>query len=306
MSASEPEVMQPQDDETSKKKGRQIARRDTTAIAQERPVPGSIEDLMVRAVEQGNMDVIERVFALSKEVKAERAKEAFLDAMSKFQSFMPKILKNKKGYGYWYAPLGEIEDKIQKPMELSGLSKRWKQVETQSPDTVTMICIVSHRDGHSEETPIGPVGWDLLERTDRMNGLQHRSAVITYLQRYTLIGGLGLSSAESDPDGVIPEEARAQKGAQQQRQPVSQPQQKPTAKRAADAKAAALGEKPQIQPASEGEAIEASTIKVLTAKMESGALSGADFEKRFGFKGIERVNRKDINVVLSWIADPTR
>jgi hypothetical protein len=296
----EAEVVESESQTNNKNKKRSMVKHEPqqTALA---PAPGSIEDLMIRAVEKGDMDLIERIFALNEKVKIERKEKAFLAALSRFQSIVPKIPKTKKGYGYWYSDLGTIESKIAKAMEASGLSKRWRQDET--PDSIKMYCVVSHSEGHSEETPIGPVPWDLLEKTERMNGLQHRSSVITYLQRYTLIGALGLATADDDPDGVIPEDARIE-AEKQRRQPVSQPQPKPSVQKKAAAKPTATGERLPLQPAPEGEAIESSTIKVLTSKMEHAALSNGDFKKRFGLDGVEQINRKNINEVLAWIIDP--
>lgn len=302
MEPKEAEVVESESEgDSPKKKGRQIARRDNTAIAQQGPVPGSIEDLMAQAVASQNMDTIERVFKLRNEIKAEKSREAFFAALSQFQSLVPDIPKRKKGYGYFYAPIGDIDKGIKKAMDAAGLSKRWVQAET--PEFVTISCVVTHTEGHSEQATIGPVGWDLLEKTERMNSLQHRAAVISYLQRYTMVAALGIATSD-DTDGataIIPEEAR-----RQQRQPVSQPQQKPSAKRAAEAKAAP-GEKPQLEPAAEGEAIDSATVEGLKKAMERAVLGNTEFVKRFpALSGLENVKKTDSRVVMSWIADPIK
>lgn len=287
----EGEIVEP---ETNGKKHRR-GKKETTAIATRTP---GIEELMAQAVDTGNMDTIERVFALRQELKREAAKEAFFTALSRFQSLVPEIPKRKKGYGYLYAPLGAIEKAIKDAARECGLSKRWVLVE--DADVITVSCVVTHTEGHSESTSIGPVGWDLLEKTERMNGLQHRAAVIQYLQRYTAVAALGLATADEDTDGGIsPEEARKVRAA------VSQPQQKPTAQKLKKVTNEQSGARSSIVPAPDGEAIEASTIKVLTSKMEHAALSNGDLKSRFpAISGIEQINRKDINAVLAWIIDP--
>lgn len=299
MPASEPEVKEaeivppePNGSTGKKKRGKQ----ESQAIAV-RSTPG-IEDLMAQAVATNNLDTIERVFALRNQVKAEAAKEAFFAALAEFQSLVPKIRKRKKAYGYFYAPIGDIEAAIRDAMKQCGLSKRWVQEET--GDQVTVSCIFTHAEGHSESATIGPVGWDLLERTERMNGLQHRAAVIAYLQRYTLIAAGGLATADDDTDGaLIPEEVRKQ----QPRQPIKQPQQTPTAQKAASAPKV----RAELEPAGEGEAIDDATVKGLTKAMENAVLSNADFTKRFPkLSGIEQVRKADARAVMSWIADPQR
>lgn len=159
--------------------------------------------LLAIAVEKNlDLDKIERLMDLLERHEKKQARSAFFAALARFQSLVPDIRKLKAGYGgVFYAPLGDIERIIRDAMQTCGLSKRWKQIE--GNNEVTMICVVTHVDGHSEETPFGPVTWDLLERTNRMNGLQHRAAVITYLQRYTLIGALGLTTADEDIDGRL-------------------------------------------------------------------------------------------------------
>jgi hypothetical protein len=125
--------------------------------------------------------------------------------MARFQSLVPNIPKQKQGYGYLYAPLGDIDRAIKGALRECGLAKTWRQIE--EVDQVTVICVVTHEGGHSKEYPIGPVPWALLEKPtsnegkSKMNGLQHRGAVLTYLQRYSLIGALGLATADADTDG---------------------------------------------------------------------------------------------------------
>jgi len=295
MSAAEPEVM-PADAATNLEivqPPESIAIESNSLLANAMQVPGISMDERLML-----LDRIESIFVARQKAAAE---SAFFAAMSLFQSKLPKIPKTKKGYGYWYAPLGVIEKYIQEPMRLAGLSKRWRQEET--PETVKMICIISHVGGHSIENPLGPVPWDLLERTNQMNGLQHRSALLTYLQRYTLIGAAGLATADDDPDGIIPEEHRTQVA--QKRQPVRQPQQTPTAQKANGAKEPKV--KADLEPAGEGDAIDAPTVQGLTKAMENAALSNADFTTRFPkLAGLENVKKSDARAVMSWIADPQR
>lgn len=156
--------------------------------------------LLSQAIEKGlDITTLERLMSLQERWEANRAKAEFFEALARFQSLVPDIPKQKQGYGYLYAPLGDIDRVIKDAMRDCGLSKKWVQAET--GDTVTVSCVITHIAGHSESSSIGPVGWDLLEKTKQMNGLQHRAAVITYLQRYTLVAALGLATADDDTDG---------------------------------------------------------------------------------------------------------
>lgn len=173
--------------------------------------------LLALAINKGmDLETVSKFMDLYERWEAKQALQAFNRAMTKFQALVPEIPKDKKGYKTDYAPLGTIEKVIKASMAECGLSKDWKQIE--EPSQVTIICVITHEGGHSKERPIGPVPWSLLEKTDLMNGLQHRAATITYLQRYSLIGALGLTTADADSDGRDP---KGDKGRRKQEEPQS-------------------------------------------------------------------------------------
>jgi hypothetical protein len=160
--------------------------------------------LLSQAIDKGlGIETLERLMALQERWQANAAKAEFFDALARFQSLVPDILKKKKAYEAMYAPLGDIDRVIKDPMRECGLSKRWEQQQDDG-GKLTMTCIITHLAGHSERTSIGPVDPGTLEKTKAMNTIQQRGAVITYLQRYTLIGALGLTTADADIDARIP------------------------------------------------------------------------------------------------------
>src|SRR5437867_1584359 len=93
---------------------------------QEEPVRGLVRQLDPQAlIEQAisknaSIEVLERLFALYKEIMAERAKQEFNLAMAEFQRNCPKIIRTEKAdfqsktgrVRYTYAPLEEVLDKI--------------------------------------------------------------------------------------------------------------------------------------------------------------------------------------------------
>lgn len=192
--------------------------------------------LMVKAIESGaNIEVLERLMALQEKFLARRAKAEFDEALSKFQSIVPPIKKNKKGYDntYNYAELDKIVEVIRKPLYECGFSYKFKfkDVKKDNPYSIDEIiavakatdfedkkklaklektlreiitdkdievtCILTHKAGHSEETTmIGPE-----DHSGFKNAIQARGSSTTYLERYTLIGALGLVTADVDNDG---------------------------------------------------------------------------------------------------------
>lgn len=291
MSIKEAEIVEP---EKPERKSKAIAKRESQAL--ERSAP-SMAEVLMSAVEGGApIETLERIAKMVEEAQARNAAAAFFDALARFQSLVPEIPKRKQGYGYLYAPIGDIDKAIKGAAKECGLSKRWTQIETN--DQVTVSCVVTHVGGHSETSSIGPVSWDLLERTDRMNGLQHRAAVISYLQRYTLVAAFGLATADDDIDAESPKDAR------EARKPVSQPKPRPSTQKAAQP----AGSKRQLEPAAtEDEAIPPSTQKGLAMAMDKAKLSEDDFLKRFApLTGLEQLRKTDAQAVMSWIADPQR
>ncbi len=154
--------------------------------------------LLEMAVRSGaDIDQLEKLMNLQERHEAKIAKSDFLIAMSKFQNLSPRITKNKEGYGYMYAPLSDIVEQIKEHLFDCGLSYRFEQSHS---DKVTITCIVSHVSGHSETNTM-TAGADT---SGSKNAVQAIGSTVQYLQRYTLIGALGLTTADDDIDGRLP------------------------------------------------------------------------------------------------------
>jgi hypothetical protein len=100
---------------------------------------------------------------------------------------------------YKYAPLADIVRQIKDACKACGLSYRWTFQDTK--DELRVTCIITHLDGHSEETTMS----SNADTSGAKNAIQARGSAIEYLKRYTLIGALGLSTSDTDVDGQLPE-----------------------------------------------------------------------------------------------------
>lgn len=162
--------------------------------------------MISHAVANGaSIEAIEKLMALHERIEAAQARKAFDAALSAAKSEIPVILKNKLvDYAstdgksrtiYRHEDLGEIARTVDPILAKHGLSYRFKTIsEINQPISVT--CIVSHRDGHSEtNTLTGP-----RDDSGKKNALQQMGSTISYLQRYTLKAALGLAAA-ADDDG---------------------------------------------------------------------------------------------------------
>jgi len=175
----------------------------TTNIVSE---PTSPTKLIQIAIEKGvDIAQLEKLMDLQDRWEKKEAKKSFLEAISSFQSSVPYLKKNKIAkivskngagtFSYKYADIGSIAEQLKKPLRENGLSYRWEFSETNGIMRVT--CFISHRDGHTEQTSM-EAGKD---DSGAKNNIQQKGSTQTYLQRYTLIGALGLSTAEGDNDG---------------------------------------------------------------------------------------------------------
>lgn len=305
MSAQEVEVVEPE------KKSKAIAKREPRALEAVHTKP-SMEEVLMRAVEQGaDIETIERLAALVERAEARDAKRQFESALAAFQLECPVIPKKRKVHEknsstvrYAYAAQEDLDRIIKPLLGKHGLSYTTRTEIVQKGDDakpqffIKAVCRARHAAGYDEDTPFeAPIDFEAY-----MTHQQKYASASTFCERYATKHAFGLVFAGEDDDGqaagkISPKDAREAK------QPVRQPQQTPTAQKAANGPK----EKVQLEPAGEGEAIDDSTVKGLTKAMESGALGQADFTKRFPtLTGLEQVKKSDSRAVMSWIADPQK
>jgi len=166
--------------------------------------PTSPMALLTLAVKQNlDIDKLERIAALYERAEAGRARQAFFTALAAFQSEVPPLVKDSAvdfttGRGrthYRHASLPKIAEAIREPLKRNGLAYRF--TINSEPERVTVTCIVTHIDGHSEPTSMSAPADD----SGSKNAIQSLGSTVTYLQRYTLVGSLGLTTTDEDTDG---------------------------------------------------------------------------------------------------------
>lgn len=164
-------------------------------------IPEANPSVLLQLAVQQNLDIdkLEKLMQMQERWQGQQARKEFLSAISRFQAQCPPIEKIKKvAFGntrYSYAPLGDIAATIKKPMSDNGLSHRWEIGE--DAENIVVTCIISHVDGHSEKTTMKGV----KDGSGNKNAIQSSGSTVTYLQRYSLIGALGISTADEDIDG---------------------------------------------------------------------------------------------------------
>jgi len=158
-------------------------------------------EILNNAVEDGaSMEIVERLMTLHERWEANQGRKAFDNAIADAKEKIPPIIKNRtvdfssnKGRTHYkFEDLAGIERTITPILSQFGLSYRFKTNDANG--SVSVTCVLSHREGHSEETTL-TAGHD---KSGNKNSIQAIGSTITYLQRYTLKAALGLSASADD------------------------------------------------------------------------------------------------------------
>jgi hypothetical protein len=166
--------------------------------------PGS---LIEKGLEHGaQVETMERLFALAKDVRAEQAREAWHEAVAKFQAECPELQKTKTAtvvtrtggkYQYKYAPLSSMMAAMRPALSAHGLTVTWSTRAIEGGKGTIAICRLAHERGHVEEAefavPVDPAA--------RMNPAQAMGSALTYARRYSMMTVLGVAP-EDDDDGA--------------------------------------------------------------------------------------------------------
>ena len=161
------------------------------------------ETLISQAIKQNaSVDTMERLLKMRQDLKAEFAKEQFDISMANFQMDCPIVKKTKSvptssgAIAYKYAPIESIVSQVKKYLKKHGFSYMIKTETLEKK--VKAICVVKHKDGHSEESSMSvPLG----TKTNIMSETQVVAAALTFAKRYAFCNSFGILTGDSDDDG---------------------------------------------------------------------------------------------------------
>jgi hypothetical protein len=158
-------------------------------------------EMLSMAVSNGaGIDVLERLMALQERWQNGQARRAFDEAIAAAKAKIKPIIKNRKvdftsqkgRTNYEHEDLAEIARQVDPILAEHGLSYRYRSA--QDGRQLTITCIISHRDGYSEENSLNAGN----DESGNKNAIQAIGSTATYLQRYTLKLALGLAAAKDD------------------------------------------------------------------------------------------------------------
>lgn len=182
------------------------AAKPAKAIAQRPPELPSETTAIIQMIERAardpavDIDKMRDLMAMRKEMIADEAKRAYAGAFAMMQAELPIIVErgeikigNSKGQGY--ALWEDINEAIKPVLQRHGFGLSFRTGQTDNKIVVTGI--LSHKDGHSEETTMHlPV-----DASGSKNAVQAVGSSTSYGKRYTASALLNLTSRNQDDDG---------------------------------------------------------------------------------------------------------
>lgn len=185
-----------------KTKPNELAIKETTEVVSARESV-SVESLIQQAIDKNvSVETMERLLAMRRDLKEERAKEQFSKSMALFQAECPVIKKDKAGgktnsgvVAYYYAPLESIITQVSHLVQHNGFRYNFQTVTGE--DKVKVTCIVTHDLGHSEKSDVEvPLG----AKTGVMSAPQVTASALTFAKRYAFCNAFGIMTGDEDND----------------------------------------------------------------------------------------------------------
>ena len=159
-----------------------------------RKEPDQLESIINMMAEKGaNFGEIEGLLKM-------QAQQKFQKALLAFQTEIPELPRDgrsvdEEGKPYSYTLLPTMKRVIQPYLTKHGLTYHWEF--DRDDEYIVCVCVITHLDGHKQRSTMKAEEDD----SETMNNMQGIGSSMTYLQRYTLIASLGLTSADQDNDG---------------------------------------------------------------------------------------------------------
>ena len=177
----------------------------TTAVVVAQPTASAVgaemssaDQIMLRIIESGSVDALEKFIALRERTEALSAEKDYDLHFSAMQAEFTVVGRSKQGYGYRYCPIEKLQAHYGPTIAKHGFSYRWTELVLENGIkrcTMTISGWGSSRD-NSFDIP-------KLSGTERMNAIQVAGAMSSYGRRYTFISGFGVIIGDEDSDGRV-------------------------------------------------------------------------------------------------------
>lgn len=161
--------------------------------------------LIERAIDKDmDLDKLQKLLDMKKEIEADEARRAFAAAMAGFRGEKIMIDKDRTvsystdggdTISYQHASLGNYIEKTAPAMSRWGLSARWEI--KQEDGNIKGRCVITHALGHSEASD-----WMIAsaDQSGKKNPIQQIASTRSYIKRYTFEEAMGVAARGDDGD----------------------------------------------------------------------------------------------------------
>ena len=162
-----------------------------------------------------DVEKLERLIAMQERIMRHNAKAAFDAAFSQMQPNIPVIDEHGKilvrgEVRSTYAPLEDIHEVIKPILSQHGFAIRHRtEWPADRPDIIRIVGILSHREGHSDESTFEAP----MDKSDYRTDIQSMGSTVSYGRRYTTLDLLNISTRKLDNDGQGVPKKRDEKAA---------------------------------------------------------------------------------------------
>ncbi len=158
--------------------------------------------LILKAIEKDlDLDKMERILAMRKDLKDEFAKDEYFRNLALFQKDCPIIEKttpvyekNSKKVRYMYAKIESIIKQVKIVLERYGFSYNF--LTKQESGNFTTICNSYHKTGHQESTEFTVP----IDMESYMSDPQKVASASTFAKRYAFCNAFGIATESEDND----------------------------------------------------------------------------------------------------------
>jgi len=165
----------------------------------------SPQELLGKAIAKGDINTLERLLQMRRELEEERAKKEYMQALARFQRICPvipktKIVRNKAKDGeegtirYRYAPLDVIIGLVHQPLADCGFS--YMIEGEQKENAFTAIVQGYHAGGHSKSSRMTVP----IMASDYMTAPQSVASAQTFSKRQAFCNLWGIVATDTDDD----------------------------------------------------------------------------------------------------------
>lgn len=186
--------------EPEPKPQRAVAKREQRAVTASQP--STPADMVMYALQNGgSLEQVRELMQMRREWEADEARKAFNAAKVAFKAESITLTKDKenKQYKSMYVTLGNLVSTVTPFLSKHGLSADWTIDQVLVPGQVTVACVLSHSQGHSERVQftVPP------DTAGAKNPIQQIKSAITYAKAVTFesVCGMAATDANEDDDG---------------------------------------------------------------------------------------------------------